>query len=53
MGRTVENTLKGDGTEKRRGETKIFKKGGGKLGQGVSALKRGLEPPYELWEQCW
>ena len=23
--------------------------GGGKLGQGVDALKRGLEPPCELW----
>ena len=32
------------------GETKIFKKEGGKLGQGVGALKKGgLEPPYELW----
>ena len=28
---------------------KDFKKGGGKLGQGVGALKRGgMEPPYEL-----
>ena len=42
---------------------KDFKKGWGKLGQGVGALKRGgLEPPYELWwllnytikiEQVW
>ena len=30
--------LKGDGTEKRGGETKTLKEG--KLGQGVSALKR-------------
>ena len=32
---------------------KDFKKRGGKLGHGVSALKRGerggLEPPYKLW----
>ena len=33
--------LKSGGTEKRGGETKIFKKGG-KLGQGVGALKRGV-----------
>ena len=31
--------LKGGGTEKRGGETKILKRGG-KLGQGVGALKR-------------
>ena len=39
------------GTEKSGGKTKILKRGGGgKLGQGVVALKRGwgLEPPYEL-----
>ena len=36
--------------EEKRGEgTQKFKKGGGKLGQGVDALKGGgLEPPYEL-----
>ena len=37
--------------EEKRGEgTQKFKKGGGKLGQGVDALKRGegLEPPYDL-----
>ena len=38
--------------EQERGEaTQKFKKGrGGKLGQGVDALKRGegLEPPYDL-----
>ena len=46
---TVENTLKEGGTEKRGGETKILKKGG-KLGQGVDALKKGeLEPPCKLW----
>ena len=32
--------FKRGGTEKRGGETKIFKKGG-KLGKGVGALKRG------------
>ena len=35
-------TVQGCGTEKKGGETKIFKKGGGsKLGQGVGALKKG------------
>ena len=34
-GGTVENTLKGGGTEKRGGETNILKMGGGKLGQGM------------------
>ena len=29
------------GVEQKRGDTKIFKRGGGKLGQGVGALKRG------------
>ena len=49
VGETVYNSLKGDGTEKRGGETKILKRGN-KLGQGVGALKRGgLESPYELW----
>ena len=49
VGGTVYNTLKGGGTEKRGGEQR-FQKGGCKLGQGVSALKRrgGAEPPYEL-----
>ena len=50
-GGTVWNTLKGGGKKKRGGKTKILKRGG-KLGQGVSALKKGggggLEPPYEL-----
>ena len=48
VGGTVENTLKRGGTEKRGGETKIFKKG--KLGQGVDALKKWaeLEPPHKL-----
>ena len=42
--------MKGGGTEKRGGATKILKSGGGKLGQGMGALKsRGPEPPYELW----
>ena len=39
-GGTVQNTLKGGGTEKRGGETKNVTKGS-KLGQGVGALKRG------------
>ena len=51
-GGTVYNTLKGGGTKKRGGYTKILKIGGGKVGQGVSALKGGggggLEPPCEL-----
>ena len=42
--------MKGGGTEKRGGDTKILKMGrGGKLGQGVGTLKRGgPENPYEL-----
>ena len=38
------------GIEQKRGEGKQRFKKGGKLGQGVGALKRGegLEPPYEL-----
>ena len=40
VGGTVSNTLKGGGTGKRGGETKILKSGS-KLGQGVGALKRG------------
>ena len=35
------------GTENRGGETKILKRGG-KLDQTVCALKRGMEPLYEL-----
>ena len=48
VGGTVQNTLKGGGTEKRRGETKSIKSG--KLRHRVGALKRGgggLEPPFE------
>ena len=41
-GGSVQNTLKGGGTEKRRGEAKILKKG--ELGQGVGAL-RGAGTP--------
>ena len=51
VGGTVQNTLEGGGTEKRGGETKILKRRGGKLSQGVGALKRdggGLEPPYKI-----
>ena len=44
---------KGGEVEKREGEMKIFKRGWGKLGQGVGALKSGggLEPPFELCHQ--
>ena len=38
IGGNVSNTLKGGGTEKREGETKILKRVG-KLGQGVGAMK--------------
>ena len=42
----------GGGAEKRGGETKILKRGGGKLHQEVNTLKKeGLEPPYELLNQ--
>ena len=52
-GGTVLNTFKGVGQKRGEGKQKFKKRG--KLGQGVSALKRkggggeGLEPPYELW----
>ena len=45
VGGTVKNTLKGGGTEKRQGETKILKMGGGKLFQGVGTLKRRAGTP--------
>ena len=53
VGETVQNTLKGSGTENRGGKTKILKRGGGG-GQADSrggCLKKegGQEPPYELW----
>ena len=49
FGGTVENTLKGGGTEKRGGKTKILKKGGGQAGSRGGCLKKGgLEPPYKL-----
>ena len=40
------------GWNRKEGREKKFKKegGGGKLGQGMGALRRvGLEPPYKLW----
>ena len=40
--------LKEGWNKKEGGETKILKRGRGKLGQGVGALERGLDPPYEL-----
>ena len=43
-GGTMQNTLKGGATEKRGEETKILRRGG-KLGQGVGALKRGSGTP--------
>ena len=46
VGGTVSNTLKGGGTGKRGGETKILRRGS-KLGQGVGALKGGARTP--LW----
>ena len=49
-GRTVQNTLKGAGTEKRGRETKILKRGEGKLGQGECALKRGDSNPLTNYE---
>ena len=39
-GKLSKISLKRGGTEKRGGETKVLKRGS-KLGQGVSALKRG------------
>ena len=50
-GGTVKNTLKVGWNRKQGRGNKDFKRGGGgKLGQGVGALKRGrrLESPYEL-----
>ena len=49
MGGTVQNTLKGGGTEKRGGETKILKRRG-QAGSRGGCLKKscGLELPYEL-----
>ena len=41
-GRSCVKYLKRGGTEKKEGETKISKRG--KVGQGVSALKRGWNP---------
>ena len=35
--------------QKRGGRKQRFYKGGDKLGLEVSALKAGLEPPYELF----
>ena len=36
--------------EQKRVEGKQRFKKGGKLDQGMGALKGGLEPPYKLWE---
>ena len=50
VGETVQNTLKGSGTENRGGKTKILK-GGGQAESRGGCLKKegGQEPPYELW----
>ena len=41
--------MKGDGTEKRGGDTKILKRGGQAKSRSVCLKNRGgLEPPYEL-----
>ena len=44
------NTLKGSGTEKREGESKILKREGGKLGQGRRDLKKGGWGPLTNYE---
>ena len=41
----MKSSLKGGGTEKREGKKEILKKKGGKLDQGVGALKRGTGIP--------
>ena len=44
--------LKMGGTEKRRRDTKLLRRGGGSSVKGrvLGALKEGgVEPPYELW----
>ena len=40
------NTLKEGGTEKREWKIKFLKR----VETSLVALKRGLEPPYELWK---
>ena len=41
------------GVEQKRREGKQRFQNGGKLGQGMGALKRGgLEPPYKSWTAC-
>ena len=48
---TVQNTLKEGETEKRGRGVKILKKGG-KLGQGMGALKRGAGAPLRTMYIC-
>ena len=50
VGRAVYNSLKGGGTEKRGEKTKILKRGSSWVKGWVPFIKRGLEPPYELWK---
>ena len=48
VGGTVEITLKGGGTEKRGGETKILNRGASWIKAGVGALKRGAGTPLQI-----
>ena len=48
-GDTVENTLKGDGAQKREEETKTLKRGLAWSRGGCLKKKEGLEPPNEIW----
>ena len=53
MGETVQNTLKGGGTEG-RGHKDFKKEGGGaswvsRGGMGALIIKRGVRTPYQLW----
>ena len=41
VGGTVKNTLKGGGTEKRGGKTKILKRRGGQVGSRGGCFKKG------------
>ena len=55
VGGTVKNTLKRGGTEKRGGETKILKRGEGKLDQGMGHFKKvgeGAGTPLRTMSFC-
>ena len=47
-GNCIKYLKRGWNRKEGRGNKKLKKEGGDKLGQGVGTLKRGLEPPYEL-----